>query len=68
MVPCDSLSRTALEINLFGIVRLDSTMLLYMVTVVTIYGNRCMGDRERSSGEHVIGVVFDEGTHGDICF
>ena len=68
MVPFDSLSKTALEINLFGIARLDSTMLPYMVTLVTIYGNRCMGGRERSSEDHVIGVVFDEETHGNIRF
>ena len=68
MVPFDSLSKTALEINLFGIARLDSTMLPYMVTLVTIYGNRCMGGRERSSEDHVIGVVFDEESHGNIRF
>ena len=68
MVPFDSLSKTALEINLFGIVWLDSTMLPYMVTFVTIYGNRCMGGRERSSEDHVIGVVFDEESHGNIRF
>mgnify|MGYP001313299119 CR=1 FL=1 len=68
MVPFDSLSKTALEINLFGIARLDSTRLPYMVTLVTIYGNRCMGGRERSSEDHVIGVVFDEESHGNIRF
>ena len=68
MVPFDSLSKSALEINLFGIARLDSTMLPYMVTLVTIYGNRCMGGRERSSEDHVIGVVFDEESHGNIRF
>ena len=74
MVPFDSLtftltlSKNALEINLFGIARLDSTMLPYMVTLVTIYGNRCMGGRERSSEDHVIGVVFDEESHGNIRF
>ena len=39
-----------------------------MVTLVTIYGNRCMGGRERSSEDHVIGVVFDEESHGNIRF
>ena len=39
-----------------------------MVTFVTIYGNRCMGGRERSSGEHVIGVVFDDESHGNLRF
>ena len=68
MVPFDSLSKTALEINLFGIARLDSTMLPYMVTLVAIYGNMCMGGRERSSEDHVIGVVFDEESHGNIRF
>ena len=68
MVPFDSLSKTALEINLFGIARLDSTMLPYMVTLVTIYGNRCMGGRERSSEDHVIGVVFDEDSRGNLRF
>ena len=68
MVPFDSLSKTALEINLFDIARLDSIMLPYMVTLVTIYGNRCMGGRERSSEDHVIGVVFDEESHGNIRF
>ena len=62
------LIKTALEINLFGIARLDSTRLPYMVTLVTIYGNRCMGGRERSSEDHVIGVVFDEESHGNIRF
>ena len=33
-----------------------------------IYGNRCMGGRERSSEDHVIGVVFDEESHGNIRF
>ena len=68
MVPFDSLSETALENNLFGLVRLEPTMLLYMVTLVTIYGNMCMGGRERSSEDHVIGVVFDEESHGNIRF
>ena len=60
------LIETALEINLFDIVRLYYTRLPYMVTLVTIYGNRCMGGRERSSEDHVIGVVFDEESHGDV--
>ena len=68
MVPCDSPSKTALEISLFGNIQLYSTPLPYMVTLVTIYGNRCMGGRERSSGDHVIGVVFDEESHGNIRF
>ena len=68
MVPFGSLSKTALEINLFGIVRLEPTRLLYMVTLVTIYGNRCMGGWEQSSEDHVIGVVFDEESHGNLRF
>ena len=39
-----------------------------MATLVTIYGNICMGGRERSSEDHVIGVVFDEESHGNIRF
>ena len=69
MAPCDSLSKAAFEINLFGIVWLDFTMLPYMlITLVPIYGNMCMEVRERSSEDHVIGVVFDEESHGYLRF
>ena len=70
MATFDSLSEAALEINLLGITRLDSTTheVTVMVTLVTIYGNRCMGGRERSSEDHVIGVAFDEKLHGNLRF